>query len=275
MGGWFFFRKSPLSRINFKSFYLLSGNGRHLKGSGKYVFGVYSIQRAQCRIGFKASPYPVRHVLVKGSRAKTPNPYRLMNSARGRQIITHLPKWSHNFFRADTREDLPVSAGLVIKNKKLYLTVENSSRWTIRNGLIYYKRRFFSMGNIAAKETKKITLEPDLSLIKNQIEEPDFEQRFISQGLEKDPSSFQAVQQYLAKDLLTGLYSKYHPDQDTALFIGWIRNSIIKPDFHGPAVHGNGITLIDWEIPIERPAAPQAGSRLRSGKRPGILAQGE
>ena len=251
IGGWIFFQKDRMNRINFNNFYLLSGNGQHLNGSGKYVFGVYSIQSAQCRIGLKKSPYPIRHVLAERSRVKTPNPYRLMESASGQQIKTHLPKWSHSFFRADMQKGLPVSARLVMKKKKLYLTVENSSTQTIQNGLIYVKRQFLSIGDIAAQETKKITLEPDPSPNENQTEEPGFERRFISKGQTEDPSYFQAVKRHLTKDLLTRIHSTYNPDKDVALFIGWIRTGIIEPDFNEPTVRGEGITLIDWEIPIK------------------------
>jgi hypothetical protein len=251
IGSWIFFRGNRLNRINFNSFYLLSGNGRDLNGSGKYIFGVYSIKNAPCRIEFKESPYPIRHVLTKKSRVITPNPYSLMDGANGRQIKTHLPKWSHSFFSTDIQKDLPVSARLVIEKKMLYLTVENRSVQTIQNGLIYVKRQFFPIGDIAAKETKKIHFEPDPSRTENQTKEPGFERRFISMGQTEDPSYFQDVKQHLAKDLITRVLSTYNPDNDAALLLGWIRTGIIEPDVNESTVRGEGITLIDWEIPVE------------------------
>jgi len=148
------------------------------------------------------------------------------------------------------QKDLPISARLVMKKKKLHLTVENRSTQTIQNGLIYVKRQFLPIGDIAAQETKKITLEPDPSPHENQTEEPGFQRHFISRGQAEDSSYFQAVEQHLEKDMLTGIHSTYYPDKDVALFIGWIRTGIIEPDFNKPTFRGEGITLIDWEIPI-------------------------
>ncbi len=251
-GGGYFFWKDRMNRLTLNSLCLLNGTGRHLSGFGKYILGAYSIGNTEFRVGFSDTSYPISYLLADGSGKKIPNPYTLIESPAGQQIKTESPKWSYNLFRTESKTDLPMAAHGIIRNKALHLTLENSSSHAIRNGLLYFKGRFFQVGPIAARNTTTITIDADRLFTENETEKKDLEALAEGIGPKRVSSFFDAMAHRLIKDLLPQIHSTAPANSDRLRLIGWIRAAVIEPNFNDPAIQSDGMTLIEWEIPIER-----------------------
>ena len=61
----------------------------------------------------------------------------------------------------------------------------------------------------------------------------------------------QKTQRYITPDLLLEIHNKYKAKSDRMILIGWMQAGLIQPQFNQAHPPGAGITLINWELPVE------------------------
>lgn len=260
-GGWYFWGNTPMNRPVVNSVTMINGTGRRLSGSGKYILGTYSTRNAELRVGFNNTAYPISHILVNGAGKKTPNPYTLIQSPAGQQILTDLSKWSHNLFRAETVTDLPLTARAAFHNNRLQLSIENNSLHTIQNGLLYFKKRFFPTGPIEAKRVKNIALHMDRFSADHETTEKELEALVGRVGANRDRSFFNTLLHRLMRALLPKIQATYPSNNEDVLFIGGISTDLMGPQVDAPGGRGKGMTLLEWKIPLEKTDEPSFSHR--------------
>ncbi len=64
-------------------------------------------------------------------------------------------------------------------------------------------------------------------------------------------SYLRKTQRYLTSDLLLEIHNKYRSRPDSMILIGWMQAGLIQPEFNQISPPGAGITMINWELPVE------------------------
>jgi hypothetical protein len=169
----------------------------------------------------------------------------------GQQIIGSIQRWSHNFFKLKLHVPSPL-AGHALRDKSVMtLMVENRLPYKLVDCLIYYRKRFLFVEDILASNRQIIKI----NLIKLKKKE-DFGEhqidslmrRFDGNGSDK---YLRNTQRYLTPELLLEIHDKYKAKSDSMILIGWVQAGLIQPQFIPAHPPGSGITMINWELPVE------------------------
>ena len=216
-----------------------------------YFIGLYSLKKMPYEIDFGAYSYPVTPILSEHSRAKTPSPYVLHIDSGGPRIVGSASRWSHNFYKLNFDLESPLAGYARQDNTYLTLALENKLPHNLVDCLIYYNRRFLRIDDVAAHS------HPTLRLRLAELKETE---TFNDQELEKiinyfdsrgSASYLRAMQFNLIKDLLLEIHHKYQGRSGSMIFIGWVPAGLIQPAFNRSRPAGNGLTLVNWELPVE------------------------
>ena len=216
-----------------------------------YILGLYSLKKLPYEIDFGAYSYPVTPILSERSKTKIPNPYVLQINSGGPRIVGSASRWSHNFYKLNFDLESPLAGYARQDNTFLTLALENKLPHNLVDCLIYYKRRFFRIDDIAAHS--RPTLRLRLAKLKeteifNDQEPEKIINYFDSRG---SASYLRAMQSNLAKDLLLEIHHKYQSRSGSMIFIGWVPAGLIQPAFNRSNPAGTGLTLVNWELPVE------------------------
>jgi hypothetical protein len=219
--------------------------------SASYFIGLYSLIKLEYGLNFGSYSYPVSHILSEKSHTRIPNPYVLQKKDSGQHIIGSIQRWSHNFYKLKLHLTSPL-AGYARRDKSfMTLMVENKSPHNLVDCLIYYKKRFLWVEDILAgnRQTIKFNL---TKLKKKEIfsehEAETIIRRFDGNG---SASYLRKTQRYLTSDLLLKIHNKYKSKPDTMILVGWMQAGLIQPEFNQTNPPGAGITMINWELPVE------------------------
>jgi hypothetical protein len=131
------------------------------------------------------------------------------------------------------------------------LMVENRLPYKLVDCLIYYRKRFLFVEDILASNRQIMKI----NLIKLKKKE-DFGEhqidslmrRFDGNGSDK---YLRNTQRYLTPELLLEIHDKYKAKSDSMILIGWVQAGLIQPQFIPAHPPGSGITMINWELPVE------------------------
>ena len=93
--------------------------------------------------------------------------------------------------------------------------------------------------NLAKLKKKEIFSEHELETIVK---------RFDGNG---SASYFRKTQRNLTSDLLLEIHNKYQSRPDSIILVGWMQAGLIQPEFNQTSPAGGGITMINWELPVE------------------------
>ncbi len=216
-----------------------------------YILGLYSLKKLPYEIDFGADSYPVTPLLSERTKAQIPNPYVLQINPGGPRIVGSADRWSHNFYKLNFDLESPLAGYARQDNTYLTLALENKLPYNLIDCLIYYKRRFLRIEDVAAHTR------PTLRLRLAKLKETEI---FNDQELEKiinyfdrhgTASYLRAMQSNLAKDLLLEVHHKYQSRPGSMIFIGWVQAGLIQPAFNRSHPAGAGLTLVNWELPVE------------------------
>ncbi len=247
----FFYPANPALRT-YSSFSQLNISATNTKGIGKTVFGIYSTRATDYQFSLGSLFYPLTHLLYQKSKQKVPHKYVLRSGPDGQQVAGVTPKWSHSCFTVKAPFEFSVSAQATLNEKSLQLRVDNNTPHPFYDCWIYYKKRFFFLGNYpaAGRQIRKISR---FQLTHKAVFE-DRKAKQISNRriLNSPPSYLAALQKEIVPDLLMTIHSTYQLRPKTVVFIGWIKTGLAQPDFSDSEMHGRDLTLMVWEIPIER-----------------------
>ena len=145
-----------------------------------------------------------------------------------------------------------VRSKALVDNLGLLLMVENMTPHSILDGRIYYKGRFFSVGDIAPgkKLVKRIS---NVEIHKRALFLAKNASSVAEEMVGDNPSSLLAkIKNNLLEGLLLQVHSRYHMEQEILVLFGWIASNMIPNPLTGPGIDGEGVALIEWETGIKR-----------------------
>jgi hypothetical protein len=251
LGYWHF--SFPTSRHNFSynSFSQLEGYGRDKVSTGQYIIGLYSLKKLTYRVNFGSVPQPVRALVSKTSSRKIPRPYAVQENYFEQRISGSLDKWSHSFYRIDSRFDSPIRGQALRDRHHLTVSIENKFPRKITHCVIYFKKRFVFIDDILADKKQTITLKlADVN--KTEIfSDPEIDRIIDGLGIQPSSSYLKKTQNQLIKHLLLGVDAKYRSKPDSMVLIGWVQTGLIQPVFERFRPLGENLTLVNWELPVE------------------------
>jgi hypothetical protein len=175
----------------------------------------------------------------------------LQKKDSGQHIVGSIQRWSHNFYKLNLHFTSPL-AGYARRDKSfMMLMVENKLPHNLVNCLIYYKKRFLLVADILASSRQ--TIKFNLAELKKKeiFSEHQVEtiiRRFDGNG---SASYLRKTQRYLTSDLLLEIHDRYKSRPDTMILVGWVQAGLIQPEFNQTSPPGAGITMINWELPVE------------------------
>jgi hypothetical protein len=185
------------------------------------------------------------------SNAKIPNPYVLQNGDSGQQIIGSIPRWSHNFYTLNLHFTSPLAGNARRDKSFMTLTVENKLPQNLVDCLIYYRKRFLLVEDILAGNRQ--TIKYNLAKLKKKEIFSEHEIEKIIRHFDGNGSAsyLRKTQRYLTSDLLLEIHHKYKSRPDSLVLVGWIEAGLIQPEFKQARPPGTGITMVNWELPVE------------------------
>ena len=202
-------------------------------------------------MSFGSSTYPVTHIISEKSNAKIPNPYVLLKKDRGQHIIGAIPRWSLNFYKLNLQFTSPLAGNARRDKSFMTLMVENRLPHNIVDCLMYYRKRFLVVEDISAGTRQ--TIQFDLAKLEKKEIFGEHEVEKIIRHFDGNGSAsyLRKTQRSLTSDLLLKIHAKYKSRPDRMILIGWMQADLIQPEFNpiGPPVAG--ITMINWELPVE------------------------
>jgi hypothetical protein len=251
IGYWGFYYRNLKQKFSYNSFCQIEVAGSGTPAAAKYFIGLYSLINLEYGLNFGSYSYPVSHIISKNSNTQIPNPYVLQKKDSGQHISGSLQPWSHNFYKLDLQIASPLAGSARRDKSFLTLVVENRLLHNLVDCLIYFKKRFLWVDDILAgnRQTIKINL---AKLKKKEIfSEHELEtivKRFDGNG---SASYFRKTQRNLTSDLLLEIHNKYQSRPDSIILVGWMQAGLIQPEFNQTSPAGAGITMINWELPVE------------------------
>ena len=247
----FFFYPGEKQYLTYNNFLQVNISGGNMNTAGKYIIGLYSIKNGEYNMHFSRPPYPLTHLLADTAGTKIPNPYVLTETPAGTGVRGYIKKWAHSFFVINTRMDFSIQGEAILSERALHITIENMTPYEIKDCLLYFDGRFFEGEDIIPHKKQIIKIAKRDINAKKMFTPQEFKNPVKEPATGDTESFLQTMQDRLSKDLLFSIHSKYKSKRNTLHLIGWIPSGIITPRFKEPGIMGEGLTLINWEIPIK------------------------
>jgi hypothetical protein len=251
IGYWGFYQPKLQQNFGYNSFCQLDVADSNAPVSARYFIGLYSLINLDYEMNFGSHVYPVRHIVSEKSNVKIPNPYGLLKKDSGQHIVSTIQRWSHNFYKLNLHFTSPLAGNARCDESFMTLVVENRLPRNLVDCLIYYRKRFLFVEDISAGNRQ--TIQYNLAELKKKeiFGEHEVEKiikRFDGNG---SASYLRKTQRYLTLDLLLKIHDKYKSRPDSMVLVGWLAAGLIQPEFNPIIPAGAGITMINWELPVE------------------------
>jgi hypothetical protein len=239
-------------KLTYNTFCQLEVSGPDVPAFANVFIGLYSLQKSSYGLDFGTEANPVSHILSTRARSKVPAPYALWLNDRGQQIVGALNRRSHNFYRMQLRFDSPLAGSALQDDSFLTLKVENKLPRNLIDCLVYYKRRFVFVEDIPANTRQVLKL--SLAELKaTEIFNDQEMQKIIRQLDSRSGAGFlRSARMNLTKDLILEIHKKYRSKADSMILIGWMPAGLFQPEFTPSGPTGTGLTLVCWQLPVER-----------------------
>ena len=251
IGYWGFNNPKLKQKFTYNSFCQLDIAGPVAPVAAKYYIGLYSLIKSGYGVNFGSYVYPVTHIISETSKSKLPNPYALQKKDNGQQIIGSMQPWSHKFYKLDLYVTSPLAGNARRDQSFMTLMVENKVPHNFVDCLIYYRKRFIFVEDILASHRQ--TIKFNLAKLKKKEIFGEHEVKAIVRRFDGNGSAsyLRKTQQHLTSDLLLAIHKKYKSRPDSLILVAWLQTGLIQPQFNQTNPSGAGITMINWELPVE------------------------
>ena len=218
--------------------------------SSKYIVGLYSLQDGDYRLSLGPTFQPFTPILADKNEDETRHILALHESDAEQTVLVSLDRWSHRFFKISTTIEFRIRGEAFMDEQDLVIGIENLTQHTIIDCQIYFSNRLFFFGNIVPnkKQVKRLTGSGIREREPFQIEGAER----IAKGIAPDAANplLEEMQKNLMKELLVSIHSRYHSRQDAIHLFGWIESDVMPIRLMGSSVTGEGLALLEWEIPV-------------------------
>jgi hypothetical protein len=248
---WGFYSPNLKQKFAYNSFSQIDVSDPDSPAAVRYVIGLYSLKKFAYGLSFESEFYPVSHILAETSSSKIPGPYALQIKNGRQEISGAIQRWSHSFYKLNQHIASPLTGYARQNTTNVMLMVENKLPYDLIDCLIYYRKRFLNVADIMAGSRQIIKI--NLAKLKqkeffNEHEVEAITGRFGGNG---HAAYLRKAQRLLTPDLLLEIHNKYRSRSDSMLLIGWMQAGLIKPRFGPTHPAGGGISMINWELPVE------------------------
>jgi hypothetical protein len=251
IGYWGFVSTNLKQKFGFNSFCRIDLADSGAPATARYIIGLYSLKKSAYRFHFGSHIYPVTPMISAKSNTKVPDPYVLQNSDSGQYINGSVHPWSHSFYKMKLQVTSPLTGHVRLDKSFMTLMVENKVPHNLVDCLVYFRKRFLFVEDILANNRQTIKI--DLAKFKRKEIFGEHEVEKIARHFDDNDSNayFRKIQRYLTSDLLREIHNKYKSRSDSLILIGWMQAALIQPEFDQNSLPGTGITMINWDLPVE------------------------
>jgi len=248
---WAMYLPNLQQKFSYNSFYQIHVAEPNTPASANYYIGLYSLKNSDYRVHFGPASAPVGHIIPERSDAKIPNPYVLQQTDGGQQIIGSIRRWSYNFYKLNLHMASPLAGHARRDKTVMTLTVENRSPHNLVDCLIYYRKRFLFIEDMPANNRQILKVNLAKLMKKEDFGEHQVDSIVKRLGRNGSDAYLRKTQKYLAPELLHDIHHKYRTKSDRLLLIAWMTAGLIQPQFNRAHPPGAGITMVNWELPVE------------------------
>ena len=251
IGYWGLYLPNLKQKFSFNSFYQIDVADPNAPATATYFIGLYSLNKLDYALNFGPYSAPVSHIIPEKSDTKIPSPYALQKMDSGQQIIGSNQRWSHSFYKFNLHVASPLAGSAISDKSAMTLMVENRLPHNLVDCLIYYRKRFLFVEDILAENRQ--TLKVDLTKLMKKEDFGEHAVAAITRRFDDNGSAayLQKTQRHLVPDLLREIHNKYKSRRDSMILIGWVQAGLIHPQINQAHPPGAGITMINWELPVE------------------------
>jgi hypothetical protein len=217
----------------------------------KYHLGVYTQKDGEFRLPLGPDDLLVAGLPTENSDAEKFQSYALYESNETYSLLFFLHRWSHRYFTLSGVGTFPFRAKAQIHEQEVSLSIENRSSLPLMNCNVYYGGRLFGFGTIAPDERvlKRLNLK---ALGSDNAFTPKGVEAILKPPLMQGSGSFQKeMEMELTRDLWISIHERNQWKMDKIILVGWIDSPILPAEMKLLTPFRNGISLLEWEIPLE------------------------
>jgi len=229
------------NKLTYNALTHLTLSNNTMIASMKTVIGVYSLKGGQHQMNFGQRPHPIKMI-----RPQVGSDRILQLALRNdplSQAVIRFDRWSHCFFEVDSKIYFPIRGWADLDNQGLTLTIENMTPHRIVGGQIYFKDRFFAMGDIPP-DGRYIT---NLPASVEGGDDSDSNMRRLSYGASPFLVMFR---DNLLKPLITSVPSKYEGHDEILYLFAWMDSDVLPVGFPDSKPNGDAAVLLEWKMPV-------------------------
>ncbi|NIS59465.1 MAG: hypothetical protein GTO13_01805 [Proteobacteria bacterium] len=247
---WLFFFKKAQGDLSYNSFLHLKISGQDKMASSKYIVGFYSLRDGDYELRFAPTFHPITPILPYKAEEEVPHSLALHENDAEQIVLFSLDRWSHRFFGINSMMNFPIRGEVFVNEQGLVVVIENRTPHTIIDCQLYFTNRLFSFGNIGPRNRRvKRLARSDIG--QKELFQSEAAKRVAESIVSNSSTSLlQKMQRNLMKDLLLSVHSRYDSRQDALHLFGWIESELISINLKRPDVTGEGVALLEWEIPV-------------------------
>ena len=276
-GSFLLFRGTSKKVLSYNIFAHLHGGPASQQAEAQYITGLYTIQESAYRLLFDSASYPIEHLPPIPARGALPKAYQIHQSGKGQEVRGWSGDWRSQFFQLSATIGFPLSAEARLNEKGLELQLRNGSKATVQDAVLYFQQGLYLFGKMPADEERQYHIaladirenrafDPN-KFVREQYTASEPEEvsgqdsrmtaflREIFRKLFARPNASMyvpAMQKKLLPDVLDAVHASYQARSDVLCLVGWMPESPINMDMSQSGAKGESLTLLTWEIPLQK-----------------------
>ncbi len=240
---------------SFNSLLYLRLSGNNEIGQGQFILGLYSLRKRDISIR-PLQPLPFIPIIPDTLGEDRPRVLILHQRGGEQTLEVHLEKWSHRFLKAEASLAFHLRGEAVLDGDELVISIKNGTRLPFMGFLIFFKDRFITLAGLPRDNGETIRL-PLSSIEKRAIYTSEMAGNLIKKMLpEATGPLLERLWDDIMKEFLESIGRRYQSKGDRILLFGWTRAHAIPLIFEPNLFTGEGVLLLEWEIPLKDLKSP-------------------
>lgn len=245
-----FFRPQINKKLSYNSFLHLHLSEQQKIAFGQYLIGLYSLKTTAYTLNWGTDFSPIIPVLPPASEKSTPQNFVIHEQEGTQYILGTSEQWVPGFFMVQKALEFPMLSEARRDVREIQLVIRNMTPYTISDCWIYFDNRLFALGDVATDSM------PTFSISESKFEQmPILDEQYLRQLVQEfqangTSSAAKAIQKDLFSMALREIQTEYQAKRNMISVFGWIQSTVIQTHFTQPAISGDNLTLLTWEIPL-------------------------
>jgi hypothetical protein len=246
-----YYHKSSQQEISVNHFWLLKKNGNQTFAFCRSLTGLYAVKDSPYQFSYGLPEHPLIPILPAKLGEKVLNSVSLDRNKKEQIITVNLDRWSYRFLVMNTVVPFALSSKAAMQGHDLVLEFSNQSSYTIKNGCLYFKERLFLLDDLPPGQT--LTRRFPEKELSEQERFSDILAERTTRDLTGQASGRYArlMENAIINEALLGINKLVAKQNNVLYFCGWIEDNFWPLTFEKPVVNGEGITFIEWTLPVQ------------------------